>query len=56
MPETFSVAAHTCRIVELHCGIAELSKTLCIIRKSIITEQQQEPEDSKFSYQNGRRT
>ncbi|KAL9891619.1 uncharacterized protein ACN427_007946 isoform 1-T1 [Glossina fuscipes fuscipes] len=45
-------AAHECRITEMHCVIAELSKKLRIKQENIIMEEQ-EPEGSEISYQEG---
>ncbi|XP_059218622.1 colorectal mutant cancer protein isoform X3 [Stomoxys calcitrans] len=43
-------AAHECRITEMHCVIAELSKKLRNKQESTILEEQ-EPEGSEISYQ-----
>ncbi|XP_073818964.1 colorectal mutant cancer protein isoform X2 [Musca autumnalis] len=45
-------AAHECRITEMHCVIAELSKKLRNKQESTILEEQ-EPEGSEISYQEG---
>ncbi|XP_061395644.1 colorectal mutant cancer protein [Musca vetustissima] len=45
-------AAHECRITEMHCVIAELSKKLRSKQESTILEEQ-EPEGSEISYQEG---
>ncbi|KAH8347400.1 hypothetical protein KR059_010328 [Drosophila kikkawai] len=44
--------AHECRITEMHCVIAELSKKLRSKQEHIIVEEQ-EPEGSELSYQEG---
>ncbi|KAH8386297.1 hypothetical protein KR200_004280 [Drosophila serrata] len=44
--------AHECRITEMHCVIAELSKKLRSRQEHIIVEEQ-EPEGSELSYQEG---
>ncbi|XP_037946937.1 colorectal mutant cancer protein isoform X2 [Teleopsis dalmanni] len=44
--------AHECRITEMHCVIAELSKKLRAKQDSTILEEQ-EPEGSEISYQEG---
>ncbi|SPP80506.1 colorectal mutant cancer protein isoform X1 [Drosophila guanche] len=44
--------AHECRITEMHCVIAELSKKLRSKQDHIIVEEQ-EPEGSELSYQEG---
>ncbi|KAH8243180.1 hypothetical protein KR032_005216 [Drosophila birchii] len=44
--------AHECRITEMHCVIAELSKKLRNKQEHIIVEEQ-EPEGSELSYQEG---
>ncbi|XP_017119244.1 colorectal mutant cancer protein isoform X1 [Drosophila elegans] len=44
--------AHECRITEMHCVIAELSKKLRSKQEHIIMEEQ-EPEGSELSYQEG---
>ncbi|XP_017054854.1 colorectal mutant cancer protein isoform X1 [Drosophila ficusphila] len=44
--------AHECRITEMHCVIAELSKKLRSKQDHIIMEEQ-EPEGSELSYQEG---
>ncbi|KAM7364607.1 colorectal mutant cancer protein isoform 2-T2 [Cochliomyia hominivorax] len=45
-------AAHECRITEMHCVIAELSKKLRNKQETTILEEQ-EPEGSEISYQEG---
>ncbi|XP_030370759.1 colorectal mutant cancer protein isoform X2 [Scaptodrosophila lebanonensis] len=45
-------AAHECRLTEMHCVIAELSKKLRSKQDHIIMEEQ-EPEGSELSYQEG---
>ncbi|XP_067618530.1 colorectal mutant cancer protein isoform X2 [Eurosta solidaginis] len=43
-------AAHECRITEMHCVIAELSKKLRAKQENVILEEN-EPEESELSYQ-----
>ncbi|XP_075152108.1 colorectal mutant cancer protein isoform X2 [Haematobia irritans] len=45
-------AAHECRITEMHCVIAELSKKIRNKQETTIVEEQ-EPEGSEISYQEG---